>query len=161
MADLEDHADWTGINIKRSVVCGKPNRKKGPSMLELTVDGVVYATEGEAILARLLAKLGIAFTPNVRICLKTPDDAKRPEVLYVPDFIFDRQAYVWRNDDGTKEVIHGIECKGEHRREATAKGRGRDKVRLLRQQRGINVKILSTDEIRVFAQAGALPMKLL
>ncbi len=147
MKRLVDDANWDGIILKRTNVGGTSNCDRA-----LLVNGVQYVTEGEALMARLLADLRIPFTPNVKFVVRS---ATR-DVVYVPDFIFDRRAYRWRNDDGTEEIIHGIECKGLHRRRGETKRT--EKVRLLKEQRGINVKVLSTDEIRLFVRYGRLPM---
>jgi len=153
MKNPVDPADWTGVSVKSTDVGG--HSKKG---LSLVVDGVQYATKGEAIMARLLLDLGIAFTPNVKFVLKAAPGSKTPRsVVYVPDFIFDKKAFIWRNEDGSEEIVHGIEAKGAHAGHFTPKGR--EKVRLLRSQRGINVKLMSEDEIREFARQGALPMR--
>jgi len=152
MADTVDPAVWDGIDIKSTNVGG---RKKDNS--SLSFNGVQYVTEGEVLLARLLTAMRVPFTPNVKIVLKPSKSAKTKQaVIYVPDFIFNKKAFVWRNENGTEEMVHGIEAKGLHPRQKTAKGR--EKVRLLREQRGINVKMLSTDEIRAFSRAGGLPM---
>ncbi len=152
MKRLVDDANWDGIILKRTNVGGTSKGDRA-----LLVNGVQYVTEGEAILARLLADLGIPFTPNVKFVLKaSPGSKGGQDVIYVPDFIFDRRAYLWRNEDGSVEMIHGIECKGLHPRRCRTKGA--EKVRLLKTQRGINVKMLSTDEIRSFARSGRLPM---
>jgi hypothetical protein len=152
MADTVDPAIWDGIDIKSTNVGG---RKKDNSSLYF--NGVQYVTEGEVLLARLLTAMRVPFTPNVKIILKPPRSAKtNQDVIYVPDFIFNKKAFVWRNEDGSEEIVHGIEAKGLHARQKTAKGK--EKVRLLREQRGINVKMLSTDEIRCFSRDGGLPM---
>lgn len=152
MKQLVDKANWDGVVLKSTNVGGTAKGARG-----LLVNGVQYVTEGEAVLARLLADLEIPFTPNVKFVLKgVPGTKNGHDVIYVPDFIFDRQAFIWRNEDGSEEVVHGIECKGLHPRRCRVKGS--EKVRLLRLQRGINVKMLSTDEIREFARSGQLPM---
>jgi len=154
MRRLVDQANWDGVILRSTNVGG--TAKNNGSML---VNGVQYVTEGEAVLARLLLRLGIPFTPNVKFVLKAgPGTKDRRDVIYVPDFIFNRVAYVWRNEDGTEEVIHGIECKGLHPRRCRTKGS--EKVRLLGERYGIRIKMLSTDEIKAFARRkGGLPMR--
>lgn len=154
MRVLVDEANWDDVVIRSTNVGGNSKKNNGG----LRVNGVQYVTEGEAVLAKLLLALKVAFTPNVKFVLRAPSGAKnRRDVIYVPDFIFNKRAYVWRNADGSEEIVHGIECKGLHPRQCKTKGG--EKVRLLRQQRGINVKMLSTDEIKDFARAGRLPMR--
>ncbi len=153
MADLVDSADWKGILLK-SMNVGASTKQKA----HLRYNGKQYATDGEYILAKLLTATGIDFTPNVQFVLKPPADGKRrQDVIYVADFIFDKKAFVWTNADGSEELVHGIECKGMMPGKFPAKAR--EKVRLLSEQRGIGVKLLSTKEIEEFVARGGLPMR--
>lgn len=146
MSGLADGANWTGLELCSVVVGGA-----GKNGTAFRFQGVDYVTQGEFFMARLLVELGLAFTPNVRFHLT---DSKGRKVIYVPDFILNRQAYVW--DD--REVIHGFEAKcvlggGDFTEKA------KRKVRLLKEQYGIAVKLITDEQIKEFFLAGMLPIR--
>jgi len=153
MAKFVDAADWSGVPLKSHDVGTRANRKHS-----YPFGGVCYATEGEMLLAKLLIEMGVPFTPNVQFVLKPPPGRRsRTDVIFVPDFIFNKQAYIWTDENGREELIHGLEAKGMNPDQFTAKGRA--KVRLLRETRGINVRLISTKEIRAYLRSGTLPMR--
>jgi hypothetical protein len=150
MADFIDEADWKGVVIRSVKVCSATKRNAS-----LTLDGQQYATEGELLAARMLTAAGIPFTPNVQFELLASEKSKRKQMLYVADFIFNREAYIWTNPDGTQELVHGIEAKGLWPAKKEKCGK---KVRALKRQRNINVKLLSTMELRELEKNGGLPL---
>ena len=77
--------------------------------------------------------------------------------IFVPDFIFNRRAYVWSDESG-EQLLHGLEAK--RAKSGCFSSRAKKKVKLLKEQRGINVKLLSEADIRHYCQLGALPMRL-
>ncbi len=151
MADLIDEADWNGIVMRSTKVC--TGTKKNA---HLVLDGQQYATEGELIVARLLTAAGVPFTPNVQFELAADERGRRKHMLYVADFIFNRDAFIWTNPDGSQEIVHGIEAKGLWPDKKQKAGK---KVRALKRQRNINVKLLSTMELREMEKKGGLPLE--
>ena len=150
MTQRSDRADWRGI-VMRSVNVGGRN----PKSKRLRFDGYNYVTEGEVILARLLTDMGVPFTPDVQTVTEDPDHGNR-EVIFVPDFILNQRAYLWTNEDGTTEIVHGLEAKAARSGRFTRKDL--NKVELLRQQRGIHVKLLSIADIKRYERRGSLPL---
>ncbi|MBU0624849.1 hypothetical protein KKF05_00735 [Patescibacteria group bacterium] len=127
-----------------------------------TLAGYHYCTLGELKIARLLTSQGIEFTPDVSFGIKNDnvlrkaqlkDNTLRTARTFVPDFVFNGDEYIWTEDDGTEIVIHGLECKASNRKP--------DKIRLLYEQRGIHILVLSDQEIDWYDQSGELPLKLL
>ncbi len=114
-------------------------------------NGYCYQTYGEAEVARLLTEMGIDFTPDVTIPIPPKGGAKKPR-SYVPDFVFNGSEYVWTEEDGTEQIIHGIECKG-----ANVKS---EKARALYGKRGINVIVVFEAEIDFYSRRGRLPLRL-
>jgi hypothetical protein len=115
--------------------------------------GVRYVNETELMLAQLLWKMKLPFTPNVRFILDLATGGKHPQRVYVPDFIFDGKAYVWDDGDG-QELIHGIEAKG-----GTFSRRARQNVQLLRDQRRIHVRLFNRKDIIEYTRRGSLPIR--
>jgi len=121
-------------------------------------DGYRYVTIGELRIARLLDKQGISFTPDVQVTMRKFDASSnggrsRKTVIYVPDFIFNRDTYIWTDQDGDEFEIHGIEAK--------ASPGAPPKVQLLFERRNIRILVLGDKEINAFARNGRLPLKLL
>lgn len=127
-----DHADWDGVDIRSVDVGG--GKKKSP---KFTHAGNRYVTRGEHLIAIMLHRMGIAFTPNVRFDLTVHGEDRN----FVPDFIFDRAAWLWHGSDGPL-LIHGLEAKGR-----TANSRTRQNYAALYRQRGIRVHIIFEKEI--------------
>ncbi|MFA6603549.1 MAG: hypothetical protein WCT10_01750 [Patescibacteria group bacterium] len=154
MAELTDLANWDGVILKSTDVGGCGRKSKA----DLIYKGIQYATEGEFLLAQLLHKMKVAFTPNVKFVLRRPPQRTgHTAVIYVPDFIFDKQAFVWRDETtGQEEVIHGLEAKGMN---SDFKAKAKEKVALLKTNYGINVKLVGTKQIRAWLAAGTLPMR--
>jgi hypothetical protein len=151
MSQLVDQADWSDVVLKSTNVIGSAKNS------QLTHNGYRYATHGELLLAQLLDQLGIPFTPNVRFDFDdTPvkGGQKTPKgKVYVPDFIFNKRAYVWTDPDtGEQEVIHGLEAKNRCSRTSNPK------TRLLYGHRKIRVRLICTQDIERFMKAGALPI---
>ncbi len=156
---LSDQADWDGIQMESAAVGARTRRRRW------RIDGVQYVSEGEALLARLLIFMDIPFTPDVPILLRR-EDGRAPSILYVPDFILDRAAYIWSWPNGRREVIHGLEVKGSTR---PLPGVGRPvkksyrrtlgKIIRLRQERNINVLLLTDREVRRYFRHGRLPLR--
>lgn len=156
---LADRADWSGIEIKVCPVGTDKNRKL---FAHLVYDGRQYATEYEVMAAKLLTKLGAVFTPNVSFEFPAPPRfTRRRTSRFVPDFVFNKKAYIWTDPDGTEQLIHGIEVKGASKR----RGKKRfakwavEKIDGLRKHRGIVIKLVSNDDIEVFSKQGRLPMR--
>jgi hypothetical protein len=145
MSTLRDTADWTGVQIRSIGVGAAKNNDK------FLCHGCHYVNETEFLLAQLLWKIRLPFTPNVRFILDLPPGQRQ----YVPDFIFNGKAYVW-DDGGGPQLIHGIEAKG-----GTFSRRARQNVKLLLEQRGIHVRLLNRKQIVEHTRQGSLPVRLL
>lgn len=143
-----DHADWQGI-VLHSIDVGAHNK---PSSLEY--GGYQYATKGERQLAELLTAMSVDFTPDVPFQLRLDNGKWRQ---FVPDFVFNRQAYVWHGRRRPM-LIHGIEAKGKTRM-GTFSEKALENVRLLREQRGIVILLLSNAQIKQYFHKGRLPLK--
>jgi len=154
MAELADNANWNGVSFKSTDVGAGTGSKT-----HLIYKGIQYATEGEFLLAKLLTKMKVPFTPNVQFVLKRQSPRKgQRDVIYVPDFLFNKLAFVWRDEEtGQEEVIHGLEAKGLNPDHFSSKAK--EKVALLKANFGINVKLVSTKQIRAWLAAGTLPMR--
>jgi hypothetical protein len=151
---LTDKARWTGIRM-RSHDVGARKMKGGKPRDRYTHNGVHYRTASECMLAKLLARQKVDFTPNVRFVFKTQDGQRRE---FVPDFIFNRQAYVWTGSKKHKPLlIHGIEAKGRTRNGKFSE-RAWENIRLLRHHHGIVVLLLSNEAIQRFWRQGWLPL---
>jgi len=139
--NLTDDADWKGIDMSSVGVVGKTHGYEYRSYM--------YVTPGEVAVAKLLGAQAVPFTPDVFIKIATPLWTEGLPMVYVPDFVFNRRPYVWIDADGHRELIHGIEVK--HRgRAGNFPKRGLRKIAVLREARGISVKIL--DELWVRMQ---------
>lgn len=156
---LCDQADWDGLTLESADVGARTRRRRW------RVGGVQYTTEGEAVLARLLIYMGVNFTPDVPIML-LPERSGDAVSLYVPDFVFDREPYVWHWPNGGRSVIHGLEVKGATRPQAgSAKPakksfrRTERKIERLRLQRNIVILLLTDREVLRYFERGRLPMK--
>jgi hypothetical protein len=145
---LRDEADWDRV-VLHSVEVGSRNKTA-----KLVFEGYHYATKGELQLAQLLTGMGIPFVPDVPFTLERDDGRTR---LFVPDFIFERTAYVWYGRR-RPTLIHGIEAKGKTRN-GDFSDRAKENVRLLREQFGLNVLLLSNSQIKHYFTKGRLPLK--
>ncbi|MDD5251236.1 MAG: hypothetical protein PHT12_01210 [Patescibacteria group bacterium] len=155
MTTLVDRANWRGVIVESEAVNG------GSVDPRLRHEGVQYVTEGELLLAKLLCQMSVAFTPNVKFLL-APSGNKPPRgrirfvpVIYVPDFVFNRLGLIWTNEDGTTEIVHGLEAKSVR---SHFKPQALRKARLLAEQRSIHIKLLSETDIRRYAALGTLPI---
>ena len=149
----KDEADWTDVAFE-SVDVGVR------SEFGFEYIGYLYATEGELILAQLLDKQGISYTPDVRVEFeqlpkgRKKNKAKRKpkKAAYVPDFVFNGQAFIWTDPKtGEEELIHGLEAK--------AKKLKTRKTERLRSSRAIKIKTLNMKDIRFFLSLGSLPLR--
>jgi hypothetical protein len=149
--------DWRGIRLVSQDLGSKLNHK----LAHLQFDGIQYATLTELLVAQMLTLQKVRFTPNVLIHLglvpvpghKFPDQP----VIYVPDFILNKDEFLWTWPDGVIEVIHGIECKGLTR-QASHKDGNLHKVHLLDRERHIHLVAISEEETLEFQAAGGLPL---
>ncbi len=144
---FRDFANWDGIDFK-SVDVGAGNKPKN-----LIFDGYQFATEGELRMAVLLKHLDIAFTPDVRFKLTLPNGHDR---FFVPDFVFNGRPFIW-SARGKQKLIHGIEAKGKTRG-GTFSEKALENVRLIREQRGIHILLLSNAQIKSYSQKMRLPL---
>lgn len=154
---LKDSADWTGINLAPYDAASNRGR---PTALEY--GGYRYATLGEWMLAQILIGQKVPFTPEVGIEIAIPAAERvgkeKERKTYVPDFVLDRRAYLWFENGHGIELIHGFEAKGAQ--EGYFPRRAIKYVRLLREQRGINIKLLSEPQIKRFYEKNVrLPIK--
>jgi hypothetical protein len=143
-----DTADWGGVDFK-SVDVGADSKPGG-----LIFDDYHYATKGEWRLAKLLTSHGIPFTPDVGFALTMLDGRLG---RFVPDFVFNAQSFIW-TAEGKQRLIHGIEVKG-HTRAGTFSERALEKVRLLREQRGIIILLLSDAQVKHYFCKNRLPLR--
>lgn len=143
--DLTDNADWTGIDMNSVGVVGQTHGYE--------YHGYRYVTPGEVAVARLLDLMGVPFTPDVFIKVKTPLWPGRLPLVYVPDFVLNGRAYVWTEADGSRELIHGFEVK-QRSRDGDYPARGMRKIAALREAKGIRIKIL--DELWIRSQSRLL-----
>jgi hypothetical protein len=121
-------------------------------------NGYRYVTWGEERIARMLDSQGVAFTPDVQIVMHRFDVTDgnrqtRQRVIFVPDFIFNRDTYIWTDSEGIGSEIHGIEAK--------AAVRHPDKVKLLFLRRNIRILVLGNEEIASYEKKGGIPLRLL
>jgi hypothetical protein len=139
---LTKKANWSGVEfVSRAVGCKH----------DLYVfEGYRYCTYGEFMVAKLLTTMGVSFTPDVSFRIENDGTIKNKTRFFVPDFVFNGDEYFWTELDGAVTVIHGIECKAGIRKP--------EKIRLLYEQRGINILILSEAEIDYYAQRSRLPL---
>jgi hypothetical protein len=143
---LRDDADWTGIRFESTDV-GATDR--------FVYRGYAYVNRMELNLAKLLWESGIPFTPDVLFVMDMPPGSRRRKRQFVPDFVFDGKAYVWHG--GPKpELIHGIECKGAPSKRFSE--RALENVRLLKEQRGVRIKLMNHKDIMRCVRRGTLPM---
>lgn len=145
---MEDSANWDGISV-RSVSVGA--RKVGRVNL---YRGYYYANEYEVLLARLLVRMRIPFTPDVKMYIRYDDGMTG---YFVPDFIFNKRAYIWTTPQGKTRLIHGLEAKG-----LTSQGdfaeKARTRIRLLEEQRRICIRLISNAAIQRYHKRGHLPL---
>jgi len=137
--NLTDNADWTGIDMDSVGVVGKTHGYE--------YRGYMFVTPGEVAVARLLDLMGVPFTPDVFIKVKTSLWPGRLPLVYVPDFVLNRRAFVWTDEDGSRELIHGFEVK-QRSRDGDYPARGMRKITVLREAKGIRIKILDELWIR-------------
>jgi len=143
---LIDRADWTGVQL-RSIGVG-PRRKN-----HFVYDGFNYVTQEEAMMAELLTKHGVPFTPNVEFRMRRDNGDQRN---YVPDFIFNKQPFVWKAGRRTL-LIHGIEVKGD----SSARDKHNlayKKAGLLWERRRIHVLVLGNAQVYWRYRQGTLPI---
>lgn len=145
---LRDTARWDGIEVA-SIDVGARNKPRS-----LFFNGIHYATKGEWQLAQLLTSMEVPFTPDVPFTLELPTGRGR---RFVPDFIFDRAAYVWCARRKPL-LIHGIEAKGKTRN-GNFSDRALENVALLKKQYGIVVLLLSNSQIKHYFTKGRLPLR--
>lgn len=138
----EQIPDWSGIVMRSRDVVGEKSI--------YLHRGYRYCTYGEVTLARLLTAQGIDFTPDVQF----PFFPKRKRRVrsYVADFVFNRNSYVWTEEDGTEIVVHGLECKGAYRKSR--------KAGTLYGERGIHIIVLCEAEIDLYKGKGQLPLRI-
>jgi hypothetical protein len=144
-------ADWKGISFKSvNVGCQR-------SIYEYK--GYHYCTLGEMLLAEMLSERGVDFTPDIRFevtndgsFLQANGSVRETPLGFVPDFVFNGDEWIWTEEDGTEFVIHGIEAKATDKKP--------ERARLLYNQRGIHVMVMSDAEIGLYAKRGGLPLKL-
>lgn len=145
---MQDTANWDGI-VLRSIDVGA--RQEGR---RLWYRGYYYVNISEHQLAQLLFRERIAFTPDIKFTLKT--DAGRTRV-YIADFVFNTDAFVWKVGKRA-ELIHGIEAKAKSGTDFSE--RAKENQRLLYEQYGINIRLLSNDEIARWHRRRTLPLRL-
>lgn len=141
-----DDANWTGIEMKSLRNQHTPERYR--------FDGYPHVTIGEWMVAKLLTRMGIPYTPDVTVTM-TAENGK-DGAIWVPDFVFNKKAYVW-NTRERQFLIHGIEVK--RARMGYFRQRDMDRVRMLKEQRGISILLLSHKQIRYFMAKGKLPLE--
>ena len=129
----KDEADWTDVAFESVDVGVRPE-------FGFEHNGYLYATEGELILAQLLDKQDISYTPDVRVEFEQSCNGKKKKrakkAAYVPDFVFNGQAFIWTDPKtGAEELIHGLEAK--------ARKLQYGKAQRLKVSRFINIKILN------------------
>lgn len=156
---FRDDADWNGIELISTKVGTGGKHERNPEVLEF--GGYRYASPEERMLAELLSASGIAFTPDVSFGLDTLHQKER---IFVPDFIFDRQAYIWsgqradRRSNAPSVLIHGIEAKGMNGK-GEFSARAKENVALLWQTRRIKVLLLANEDIHRYYAEGSLPLR--
>jgi hypothetical protein len=141
-----DDADWTDVDFT------SVRNRTG----KFPFNGYPHVTIGEQRLAKLLTRMGIAYTPDVRLVVRAENG--RDGMIFVPDFVFNRQVYVWHEPNGRQMLIHGIEVKKASR--GFFPGRAIRKVKLVREERRINILLLNHKQIDFFLLCGRLPMHL-
>jgi len=153
---LKDTANWSGIELVSQNICA--NTKKVQTFVS---HGYRYVTRGEWMIAEILAERCIPFTPDVGALIHIPKEERigkeKDTKTYVPDFVFNKQAYLWYNHGNSVELIHGIEAKGAQ--DGIFSKKAHKYVRLLREQLGIHIKLLSEPEIKSFYARRRLPIK--
>jgi len=152
--DLHDHSQWNGVKI-RSHDFGATG-KRNINRQTYVHDGRTYRTGSEAHLAEMLRRQRIPFTSDVLFELMSESQEPR---IYVPDFIFNKNAYVWQGSRGRKPMlIHGIEAK-DRNREGKFPERAWENVRILEKQRGIVILLLSNEAIARHWRQERLPLE--
>jgi hypothetical protein len=141
-----DDADWTDIEMVSI-------RNEGG---KFDFNGYPHVTIGEQMLAELLTGQGIPYTPEVRMTFR--DENGRHGVTYVPDFVFNKTAYVWEGIRKQQFLIHGIEVKRASR--GFFSGKAIRLVRLLKSGRRITILLMSHRQIEHWRQVGHLPLRL-
>lgn len=139
-----DDANWTDIEFNSIMI------KNG----RYPYNGYPHVTVGEQMLARLLTRQGIPYTPDVRMTFR--DESGKWGVTFVPDFVFNRYSFVWCSEKGRQFLIHGIEVKRASR--GFFPGKTIRKARLLRNEKNINILLLSHKQIRQYTMRGGLPL---
>jgi hypothetical protein len=105
-------------------------------------DGRLYATRSEVMMAELLTRAGIAYTPHVSFELGPHGPANPRPVNFCPDFVFDGRPMVWQPRGQSPLIIHGFELKQEITRAANVR------VLRLQRQRGIVIVVLHNRWVR-------------
>ncbi|MFC1703129.1 hypothetical protein ACFLZO_01545, partial [Patescibacteria group bacterium] len=116
--------------------------------------GYYYVNIAEHKLAQVLYREKIPFTPDIKFTLRTDEGKKR---IYIADFVFNTDAYIWKEGKHA-ELIHGIEAKAKSGDDYSK--RALENQRLLLEQYGINIKLLSNDEIARWHRRRTLPLSL-
>lgn len=144
---MQDTANWDGI-VLRSIDVGA--RQEGR---RLRHRGYYYVNISEYHLAQLLFRENIPFTPDIKFTLRTDDGKTR---IYIADFVFDTDAYIWK-EGKRAELIHGIEAKARSGKDFS--DRAKENRRLLFEQYGITIKLLSNKEIARWHRLRFLPLR--
>ncbi|MEY4723424.1 MAG: hypothetical protein RLZZ324_937 [Candidatus Parcubacteria bacterium] len=152
---LRDTARWNGVQIRRYDFGAADRRQRHNG--QHVFGGVAYRTGSEAHVAELLTKHRIPFTHDVRFDLIC--EAGKPRI-HVPDFVFNRQAFVWLGSKGREPMlIHGIEVKARCRDTGKFPERAWENVRILRKLRGINILLMSDEAAARHWRQGSLPIE--
>lgn len=144
---MQDIANWDRI-VLRSIDVGA--RQKGR---RLWYRGYYYVNISEHQLAQILFRERIPFTPDIKFTLRTNNGKTR---IYIADFVFDTDAYIWK-ENGHAELIHGIEAKARSGKDFSA--RAKENQRLLLEQYGINIKLVSNRKIDRYHRRRSLPLR--
>ena len=155
MSTLVDTANWTDIRLQ-SVDVGARTADRQSHNPALFFLGHQYCTPEERILAELLYRLDIPFTPDVPFSFPDPNRGGKRRSRFVPDFVFNRSAYVWDDGHGPAMIIHGIEAKRSC--EGGFPRKGLEKVKLLYLERRIRIHLLSNSDILRYEREGSLPL---
>lgn len=144
---MQDTANWDGIVLRSTDVGARQEGRR------LRYHGYYYVNDSEKQLAQLLFRERIPFTPDIKFTLRAGGGKTR---IYIADFVFDTDAYIWK--EGTRaELIHGIEAKARSGKDFSY--RAKENQRLLSEQYGINIKLLSDREIAKWHRRRFLPLR--
>lgn len=144
---MQNTANWDGIILKSIDVGARQEGRR------LRFHGYYYVNIDERQLAELLSRERILFTPDIRFTLRTDSGKTR---IYIADFVFDTDAYIWK-EGKRAELIHGIEAKAKSGKDFS--DHAKENQKLLLEQYGINIKLLSNGEIARWHRRGFLPLR--